>query len=263
MLGTTLWLLVATVLLATALLDAGAALARASVHAAAAHAAESAMHDALADYQNRLGAAIAADDPSDAAAGYSAALAALPNPLSRTFALGSDGAPSNAPSVAYDVVPTTVVAPGCAGAAATSSSPDAIGWLQCGGDVAESRVSLRIDVRVLDPSAAVLVQRAQYVTLRVFAQAPYSAVVGRKDGDAAAPIDANGAPAHEGDLGGDTVSGAPAVAAASPWPASGTLIHVRYECHDGAGSCANAAPPDPDAGLRANARWQNGNAPPP
>jgi hypothetical protein len=109
------------------------------------------------------------------------------------------------------------------------------------------------------------------VTLRLFGEPPYSAVVGRKDASAADPTGAAGVPAvpaHEGDLGGGTVSGAspPPDAGATPagqgaWPAGGTLIHVRYECADGAGHCANAAPPDPDASLRPGARWANGNRP--
>jgi len=129
-------------------------------------------------------------------------------------------------------------------------------------------------VRVLDAGGgATIVRREQYVTLRLFGEPPYSAVVGRKDASAADPAsaDALATPAHEGDLGGDTLSGASPLplassapaARASPWPAGGTLIHVRYECHDGAGSCANAAPPDPDEDLRAQARWSNGNRPPP
>ncbi len=260
MLGTTLWIVIAIGLLATALLDAGAMLARASVHAGADHAVENAMHDALAAYQNRLGAAVAADDPADAQAGYGVALASMPNPFAGTSAPADGGAPP----VSYAVVPTTVVAPVCSDAPAPAAAGDVVAWLQCGGDIAESRVSLRVDVRVLDPGGAVLAQRTQYVTLRLFAQPPYSAIVGAMDGDADAPASIGGAPpAHEGDVGGDTVSGVQPAPAASAWPAGGTLIHVRFECHDGAGSCANAAPPDPDGALRANARWQNGNAPPP
>jgi hypothetical protein len=127
---------------------------------------------------------------------------------------------------------------------------------------------------VLDAAGgATLATREQYVTLRLFGEPPYSAVVGRKDASAVDPsgpsgAGALGAPAHEGDVGGDTISGAspqPAAtagpAAQTAWPAGGTLIHVRYECHDGAGRCANAAPPDPDAGLRSGTRWANGNQP--
>lgn len=275
MLGTALWLVVALGLLAGVLLDAAAAFGRASVHAAADHVLEPAFHDAIADYQNRLQAALAATatGATDASAPrYANAIATLPNPLERTYP-----ADSTRLTLDYTVVPTTLAAPVCPRASgADASGPDAIGWLQCNDVVGESRMSLRVTVRVLDPSGATLARREQYVTLRLFGEPPFSAVTGRKDGSAADPAsaDALAAPAHEGDAGGDTVGGASPAPAASPpsggtlpagaaWPAGGTLIHVRYECHDGAGSCANAAPPDPDADLRAGTRWSNGNVPAP
>ncbi len=262
MLGTTLAMTIAIALLAAALLDGAAAFARAGVHAAAEHAVEAATRDALADYQNALRTALANASPSDSNAGYGAAISTVPSPLSRTYPAGSDGAPAGAPSVAYEVVPTTISPPACDAPPATPNAADVVAWLQCGSGVAESRMSLRITARVLDPGGAVLAQREQYVTLRLFAQAPYSALVGAKDGDAATLATGGAAsPPHEGDVGGDTIAGAPAPQT-TPWPAGGTLIHVRYECHDGGGSCANAAPPDPDAaGLRPGVRWQNGNQP--
>jgi hypothetical protein len=252
-LGTALWFVVALGLLAAALLDGAAAFGRAGVQAAADHALEAAVHDAVADYQNRLQSA-AGDGQSPAA------------PLERTFppAAGDGGF-----TLAYSVTPTTLAPPACPQTGAPSSGPDTIAWLQCGGFVRESRMSLRVVVRVLDATGAqTLAQREHDVTLRLFGEPPYSAVVGRKDASAGDPTGTAGAPAHEGDLGGGTVSGAsaPPEAGATPagqsaWPAGGTLIHVRYECRDGAGRCANAAPPDPDAGLRPGARWANGNRP--
>ena len=282
MLGTTLWFVLAIGVLAGALLNGAAAFARAGVQAAADHAVESAMHDAVADYQNALQTAIAQSAaplaPSDPFTGatpslenYAHALAALPNPLQRTYPPGEQSAQTGPRfTLAYTVSPTTVSAPGCPQLvpAPASQGPDAIAWLQCGGFVQESRVSLHVVVSVLDAAGAqTLARRDQYVTLRLFAEPPYSALVGRKDDaapdDAAPAATAASAPAHEGDLGGGTVSGASPPPAASPWPAGGTLIHVRYECVDGAGHCANAAPPDPDADLRAGARWTNGNRPAP
>jgi hypothetical protein len=288
-LGTALWLVVALGLLAAVLLDAAAGFGRASVHAAADHAIEAAMHDAVADYQNRLQDALAHELPrggaatsanASAYAPYASAIGSLPNPLQRTYASGTSPSSSgtnisamvnDAPAarfvLAYEVSPTTISAPACPRfGAAESNGPDAVSWLQCNGFVGESRMSLRVVVRVLDAKgAAVLAQREQYVTLRLFGEPPYSAVGGRKDASAADPAnaDALAAPAHEGDAGGDTLSGVPSAPLASPWPAGGTLIHVRYECNDGAGSCANASPPDPDGDLRAGTHWANGNRPPP
>ncbi|HEY0613581.1 MAG TPA: hypothetical protein VGC96_03025 [Candidatus Elarobacter sp.] len=258
MLGVTLWLVIAIGLLATLLLDAAAGFGHATLHAAAGHAIEGAMHDAVADYQNTLQSGAARSAP--------------PGALHRTYpSAPAETAGTPGFTIAYDVTPTTLVAPSCALAAAEPGSPradalDAIGWLQCNGFVAESRISLRVVVRVLDAAGgAALATREQFVTLRLFGEPPYSAVVGRKDASAGDPAAAGAlaAPAHEGDVGGDTLSGGIPAPAASPWPAGGTLIHVRYECHDGAGSCANAAPPDPDGDLRAGVRWANGNRPPP
>lgn len=278
MLGTTLWLAVAIGLFATVVLDAAAAFGGASSHAAADHAIEAAMHDAVADYQNRLQSALAQTPPSAANGDrYANAIASLPNPLEHTaFGAASDAVASTGANtaslttrftVAYDVYPTTLEPPSCSASASDgAASADSIGWLQCNGLVAESRMSLRVVVRVLDAGGdATLAQREQYVTLRLFAEPPYSAVAGQKDAAAADPAnaDALASPAHEGDLAGDTLSGGSPAPLASAWPAGGTLIHVRYECHDGAGSCANAAPPDPDADLRAGTRWSNGNRPAP
>ncbi|HEY6236215.1 MAG TPA: hypothetical protein VIW69_14035 [Candidatus Elarobacter sp.] len=261
MLGPTLWFVVAIGLLAVALLDGAAAFGRAGVHAAADHAVEAALHDAVADYQNRLQSA--GEHPQSPGA-----------PLERTLPPQANDAAGGGFTLAYAVTPTTLAPPACPQTGTPpSAGPDTIAWLQCGGFVRESRMSLQVVVQVLDAAgAATLARREQYVTLRLFGEPPYSAVVGRQDASADDPSAASGSGAlaarpHEGDLGGDTVSGAPppqpgaTPAGQSPWPAGGTLIHVRYECHDGAGHCANAAPPDPDASLQPGTRWANGNRP--
>jgi hypothetical protein len=261
MLGTTLWLVTALGLLAALLLDGAAAFGRAGFHAAADHALEAALDDAVADYQNRLQAELAHAAATGAAVHYEIAVAALPNPLRGAYGATQDpGA-----RVDYDVTPTTIAAPDCAPSGAASSGPDAIGWMQCNGFVSESRMSLRVFARVVDASGAAVAQREQYVTLRLFGEAPYSAIAGRKDAGAADPAGAGALapPAHEGDAAGATVSGTLSLPPAAGRPAGGTLIHVRYECRDGAGSCANAMPPDPDDALRAGARWENGNRPVP
>ena len=276
MLGTGLWFVVALGLLAAVALDGAAAFARANVQAAADHAIEAAMHDAIADYQNRLQAAIAPEvaplaPPAPFAgttpdlADYASAIATLPDPLQGTVAsdAGANGTGS-AFTVAYTVTPTTVAAPACPQLAQRpTGGSDAIGWLQCGGMVQESRMSLHVVVQVEAASGETLAQRDGFVSLRLFAEPPYSAVVGRADGSADAPEGADPLvdPPHEGDVGGATISGlSPSPLVTSP-PAGGTSIHLQYECHDGAGHCANAAPPDPDAQLRAGTGWSNGNRP--
>ena len=248
MLGTTLWITVAIGLLAATMLDAAAAFGRASVHAAADHAVEAALQDAVADYQVAVQQAFAHGEQP-------------PNVLQRTIPPDPSDPPGTQFSVGYDVTPTTLAPPSCSATSEPPDAPDAIGWLQCNGYVAESRASLHVTARVFDAGGAAVARRDQYVTLRLFGEPPYSAIVGRKDASAGDPAGGGALdpPAHEGDVGGDTLSGTPGPPAASPWPAGGTLIHVRYECHDGAGSCGNAAPPDPDGALRAGARWSNGN----
>jgi hypothetical protein len=267
-LGTTLWFVVALGLVAGVMMDAAASFARASVHAAAGRAVDAALHDAVADYQN----AIAVTMPHAPGSPASSEPFTAPPPLERIIPPDATGTAnptgtSDGPrfTLGYTVTPTTIVAPSCAGPSTqTPPGADAIGWLQCSAFVRESRMSLRVTVRVLDAAGtALLARREQDVTLRLFAEPPYSAVVGRKDASAdGATADALAAPAHEGDLGA-TIPGASPPPPGSTWPSGGTLIHVRYECRDGAGSCANAAPTDPDADLRANARWTNGNQPPP
>ncbi len=276
MLATALWFAAVLGLLTAVLLDGTAGFGRAGVQAAADHAVEAAMHDAVARYQNGLQAAIAGADPASLAGaapaasapplgGYATPVAAVPTaPVVATpDPQATDGGPRF--TVITAVVPTTLAAPACA-PGAEQAGADTVAWLQCNGFVQESRMSLRVSVQVLDGSGAqLLARREQYVTLRLFDLPPYSAVVGRKDGGADSPTDADplAPPAHEGDLGGDTLSGASAGPQPSPWPAgdSGTLIHARFTC-SGAG-CAGADPPDPDAGLRAGARWTDGNLAPP
>ncbi|HEX3467944.1 MAG TPA: hypothetical protein VHT05_07700 [Candidatus Elarobacter sp.] len=273
MLAAALWYVVALGLLAAVVLDGAAAFGRASLQAAADHAIDGAAGDAVADYQNRVQAAFAQAtallSPSEPFAGappslggYASALATLPNPLRNTLApAGADPAFT----VAYTVTPTTLTPPACTAGASPAPAPraDAIGWLQCSGMVQESRLSLHVVVQVLVAGGEVVAQRDTFVSLRLFAEPPYSAPVGRADGAADAPDgpDVLVAPPHEGDVGGATVSGV-AVPAASAPPAGGTAIHVRYECLDGAGRCANAATPDPD-GLQAGTSWSNGNRPQP
>jgi hypothetical protein len=275
-LATALWFVVALSLLAAVALDGAAAFGRASVQAAADHALDAAMHDATADYQNRLQTAVAHAAaplaPAQPFAGaapdlgnFASSIATLPDPLQATTA-GDAGSSGPAFTIAYSVTPTTLAPPACPQPAQRApGGADAIAWLQCSGMVQESRMSLHIVVQVFTASGETLAQRDQFVSLRLFAEPPYSAVVGRADGAADAPAGPNALvdPPHEGDVGGATVSGVTLAAQASSPPAGGTSIHVQYECHDGAGHCANAAPPDPDALLEAGTSWTDGNRPQP
>jgi hypothetical protein len=252
-LGATLWFVVVMGLMAAVLMNGAAAFGRADLQAAADHAVEAALHDALADYQNRLRPLLA-----NGTAAYGEPLPTVTvTPAPRPADNGAAGYGNDNESgfrAGYDVTPTTVTPPSCA--SPEQGGADTVAWLQCHALVRESRASLRVTVRVFDSSGTqVLARREQTVTLRLFALPPYSAVVGRGDGAADSPTgdDALAQPAHEGDIAGSP-------AQPSPRPQGGSLLHVRYQCSSG--DCANAAPPDPDAALSAHARWTNGNAPP-
>jgi len=273
-LGTSLFLAAIVALLAGVLLDGAAGFARAAVHAAADHAMDGVARDAVAAYQVQLASAIA-DDPANASlhpAGPNATFTGTPPPVVQ---LQSDASPppalnatlsatatpgpgsDSAFTMVYAVTPTTLAAPACAPSG--DATHDTIAWLQCDGHVQESRLSLRVTVQAYDPGGSLIAQRQSYVTLRLFDEPPYTALSGRLDGAATDPLAQQTAePIHEGDDGGDTIGGDPG-AEPSSYPAGGTLLHVRYQCVDGVGTCANSAPADPDSHLQPNSGWTNGN----
>lgn len=276
MLGTTFAFVIVLALLAGVALDGSAAFARAGIQAAAEHVIDGAADDAVAAFQRQLANAISSDgadqllEGPNVFTGTPAPVAPLAAPSAAPIALEATPVPdlSAAPRfvVRSSVTPTTIAPPHCGPAGSGSTGGhDTIAWLQCDGFVQESRMSLHVVVQVFDPAGReLIVQRDEYVTLRLFAAPPYSAVTGRSDSSGDDPVGAypTGAP-HEGDVGGDTVSGvSPQPLQPSPYPSGGTLIHVQYVCQPGTASCALAAPPDPDAHLRSDAGWTNGNAPP-
>jgi hypothetical protein len=276
-LGTTLSFIVIMSLIAVVALDGMAAFARAGVAAAADHAVAGLVDDAVAAYQRALASAISTDR-ADLALESTSTFTGTPAPVALLTAatappaqLSASASPSPAATgagprfaIAYTIAPTTLAPPHCPGTtgAATTATHDVIAWLQCDGYVQESRMSLHVTVKVFDPTGnELLAQRDQYVSLRLFAEPPYSAVVGRTDGSVTAVLGASAsAAAHEGDVGGDTVSGVSAPQP-SPYPSGGTLIHVEYVCQPGTVDCSLAAPPDPDTHLQSNAGWTNGNVP--
>lgn len=278
MLGTTFAFIVILALVAGVMLDGAAAFGRAGIQAAAEHVIDGAADDAVAAYQRQLATAITSDHAELALltngtfTGTPAPVAILSLPTAVPTQIATE--PTSPPDsstvprfvVRYTVTPTTLVSPQCPQSpTGAGQATDTIGWLQCDGYIQESRMSLRVKIDVFDPSGhELIVQRDHYVTLRLFAQPPYSAVTGRTDGSAADAIGAypTGAP-HEGDAAGDTVSGPSPRPEPSPYPSGGTLIHVEYACQPGSASCALAAPPDPDQHLRSDARWTNGNLPEP
>jgi hypothetical protein len=149
-----------------------------------------------------------------------------------------------------DVRPTAQTIPACAN---DSSGPDIARDLQCSPFVQESRLSLVLTSDAgpagADGTIAALAHARTIVTLRLFAQPPYSVLAGVKDA-----ADPDGF--HEGDTGGyGNALGAFAAPAADD-----TTIHVVYECIAGTGSCAMSAPSPADA--PASVPWTNGNGAP-
>jgi hypothetical protein len=192
-----------------------------------------AIETALGRYQRALGTTIAAGSTQWAGQRY---LLVLP------------GTPLAA---AVDVTPTAQTSPVCG--APGNAGPDRAVNDQCSPLVQESRLSLAVTTDVGPPDGAgnvtPLAHGRYAVTLRLFAQPPYSMVSGVKDA-----ADPSGA--HEGDTGG--WSGAlPAFASPAP---DDTTIHVVYRCTDGLGSCALSNPPPPD--LPQTLPWTDGNGVP-
>lgn len=202
-----------------------------------------AVEQAVAAYQRYVAQTIAAQVGAPAGA-LAAAPAAIPALNAGTPWLEQRLAPYQPDpaagfSVATDVVPTAQTIPVCG--SATNGGPDVEQNGQCSPFVQESRLSLAVATTVgpTDPSGNVipLASGRLTVTLRLFGQPPYSAIVGAQDAVTAADP-------HEGDLGGS----------------GDTTIHVLYACQPGTGSCANSAPPSADRPL--TLPWTNGNGAP-
>jgi hypothetical protein len=244
--------LVATFAILAASAVAGiAGMARAQTADAAKALMLPAIETALGAYQRALAATLAlqAGPPlAGAAVAPPALLPALAGPGPWTEQRYLFAVPGSPLSVAVDVLPTAQSVPVCGAPAA--AGPDRAVDLQCSPFVQESRLSLAVttDVGPADGAGNVsaLASGRYAVTLRLFAQPPYSIVSGVKD--AAAALDY-----HEGD-GGGWAGALPAFATPGP---DDTTIHVTYRCTDGTGSCAASDPPPPDA--PATVPWSDGN----
>jgi hypothetical protein len=228
--------------------------ARANASAAAKALIVPAVEAALAAYQRDVAATIAAQSGANAGA-LTAAPPRVPALNGQTawnerrYLEAPDG--SSPLRVAVDVVPAAQTTPVCG---ASDSGPDAAVQLQCSPFVQESRLALTFTSDAGLPDAAGTVSPLAHgrftVTLRLFAQPPYTAVSGAAD--AAEP----GSP-HEGDTGG-WAGALPAFA--SPGP-DDTTVHVVFACTPGTGTCATSDPPPQDAPT--TLPWDNGNSRPP
>jgi len=249
-LAQTLFLIAMLLVLASSAVAGIAGVARAQTAAAAKALIVPGVETALGSYQRYVAATIGAQIAAQPGA-FTSAPAGVPALNAGTVweqarYLESPAGPTPL-RIAVDVVPTAQTVPACTG---NDSGPDAAIELQCSPFVQESRLSLTLtsDVGPVDAGGAVspLAHGRYTVTLRLFAQPPYTVVSGVND--AAAP-DAF----HEGDTGG---YGNALGAFGSPAPGD-TTIHVVYACVPGTGSCATSNPVPQDAPT--TLPWTNGN----
>ena len=254
MLAQTIVLLAVFAILAGSAVAGIAGMARAQTADAAKALMPAAIETALGAYQRMLAASLAAQagpPPASAAVAPPAPLPALAGPgpwTEQRYVYAVAGSPL---TVAVDVVPTAQSVPACG--SPSDAGPDRAVDLQCSPFVQETRLSLAVttDVGPADGAGNVsaLAHGRFAVTLRLFAQPPYSIVSGVKDAAVATDY-------HEGDTAG-WAGALPAFATPGP---DDTTIHVTYRCTDGSGSCAGSAPPPPDA--PATVPWTDGNGVP-
>jgi len=267
--------LVAILFLSTTVALAGiGAFARATIHDAANALVRTGYQHALADYQVSIAAQIGS---AEGGAYYSDGRAiqnsgdvpSIPQLVDPAHNI-SDPAPRTEQIGAYylseTVTNTTVAAPSCT-AGAPGTSDDIVVNAQCALWVGESRLSAQIVVSVYsgDPKAAgttLLAARTQTVALRLFADAPFVALTGLKDGDARDPNsdDPNVTRTHEGDVGGYAPAEGP-LEGSQPLTPGDTTIHVFYECQNRGAACPQNPHPPGDQPL--NIPWRSGNVSPP
>jgi hypothetical protein len=162
---------------------------------------------------------------------------------------------------------TEATPPTCGNPAPQAGLTDVATDAQCSPWVWETRMSGSVDVTVFSgppgaPGSALLAERTETLTFRLFADPPFVAVVGLKDGDARDPTsdDVNGVSPHEGDLGGYASTTNPMVGSGVPPPASDTTIHIYYQCQNPVnGSSVCPGPPFPAGDSPKNLPWHHGN----
>ncbi|GAC1584652.1 MAG: hypothetical protein NVS3B28_06150 [Candidatus Velthaea sp.] len=273
MLGPALFLVAILFLTATVAIGGVGAFARATVHDAANAAIRTGFAHALADYQQSIAAQIQASEGPNYYAdaqkrqniGEIPSIPALADPV---HAIAAPAARTERIGVAFVSEAsqnTTAVSPDCT--AGLLRPGDVAVRAQCAPWVAESRLSAQIVITVYggDPAqagATALAARTQTFAFRLFADAPYVALTGLKDGDARHPDsdDPNAVDPHEGDASGFAPAAGPLLTTAAP-AAGDTTIHVLYDCQNAGAACPQN--PNPPGDVPRDVPWQNGNITPP
>ena len=250
-LAQTVFLMAALALFASTAVAGIAAYARTQSAAVAKSHLAPGVEAALAIYEHDVRARIASELSVASQSAYSSAPVVVPALnggdawAEESGILPADGV--SAIRVAYDIVPTTAAAPACVPQpGATNGGVDIAENAQCSGFIQESRLSLAIATSAgplgADGAVTPLAANRFTVTLRLFAQPPYTMIAGVKDS-------ADPATLHEGDSGG--WAGANNAATAGD-----TTIHVTYRC-SGDAACATSVPPSLD--VTRSLPWSNGN----
>lgn len=262
MLGPTLFLLAILVLTATVAVSGIGAFARASIQNATTTVMQTALNHSIQSFQRAVASQLGAGGPINPSNignfGRVPVSPFLQNP--RSIVPPAEVVEQlSSFSVTEDFVNSTAVEPACGNTAPAASTPDTVVDAQCSNWVAETRMAAQIVITVrVQPGGPVIAQRTENMTFRLFADAPFVALVGLKDGDARDPTvgDVNAVSPHEGDDGG--FGGPNSGLETGTSPTNDTTIHIRYECRNGGSACPGT--PDPAGDNLKNLPWSNGGA---
>jgi hypothetical protein len=270
MLGPALFLIAILFLTASVAIAGIGAFARASIQNATTTVIHTALNHAIHSYAANVAAQVANQEdqayqtarllPTDY--GAIQPVSALQNP-------GTIVAPAAVTEQisSYYVTETfaTTGAPPSCGNPAQQGLSDVVTAAQCSRWIWETRMSGSVDIAVFSAppgtaGSALLAERTETITFRLFADAPFVAIVGLKDGDARDPTtdDVNAISPHEGDLGGYSSVTGPMVDDPTH-PVDDTTIHVYYECHNPNPNVTCPGQPFPAGDQPQNLHWQNGN----
>lgn len=265
MLAQTMFLVSVIAVFAATALAGIAGYTRAQLITSASAQIEPAVEEALAAYQRDVIGVTVGNSVMNATSGPSGGAPAVITALNGGVALPGATYQTKAANgalfdIEIDVTATTAATPVCnAGVAVVpiNTGADQEHEAQCSMFVQETRAAVTMEVQIgtIDGQNVIspIAHRRESATLRLFAQPPYSAVVGRKGG-------ATTTQPHEGDSGGYAAS---ASSFGSP-VTSDTTIHVIYKCNNATwdsqfapSDCSNSFPA-PQDNLQ-TIPWSNGN----
>jgi hypothetical protein len=184
----------------------------------------------------------------------------LLDPTTGLWSAPDPSALNNLPSTKFTVGPYTVtdvvVPKSTLGGNSTQAGYEQTPNDQFAAQVNESRASIQIGVTVT-VNSNVIAQRTSDVTLRLFAQGPFSAIAGVKEDPSADPASI-GDSAQEGDSGGDpgNASAGPALSTNSNTTVlpGDTRYHLLFACHGSNATDCGFSHPPPDQSVTATGK---------